>query len=56
VPAETRAQILAAKQPSLDRWAVRLLTAPSLQAVLGASTRRAKKTVRPRRTTRSARA
>jgi predicted transposase YdaD len=56
VPAETREQILAAKQPSLDRWAVRVLTAPSLQAVLSGSTARARKTARPRRASRAARA
>jgi hypothetical protein len=35
VPAEVEARILAAKKPALDRWAIRVLTAPSLQAVLG---------------------
>jgi hypothetical protein len=56
VPPDVKAQILAAKQPTLDRWALRVLTAPSLQAVFGASTSRSKKTARPRRTTRTARA
>lgn len=56
VPAETKAQILAAKQPTLDRWALRVLTAPSLQAVLGASSSRRKKTAHPRKATRAARA
>jgi predicted transposase YdaD len=57
VPKATRAQILAAKEAALDRWALRVLTAPSLQAVLAASTPRAKKKTAPaRRATRPARA
>jgi hypothetical protein len=56
VPTEAKAQVLAAKQPTLDRWALRVLTAPSLQAVLGASTHRSTKTAHPRRSTRAARA
>ncbi len=56
VPAEAKAQILAAKQPSLDRWALRVLTAPSLDAVLGAAKARPTKTAPARKTTRAARA
>ncbi len=56
VPAKAKAQVLAAKAPALDRWALRVLTAPSLQAVLGASKARARKTAPARRNTRAARA
>ncbi len=57
VPAEAKAQILAAKQPALDRWALRVLTAPSLQAVLGAAAKaRPSKTARKRTPGRAARA
>jgi hypothetical protein len=54
VPAEAKAQVLAAKQPALDRWALRVLTAPSLRAVLGPRTRPPKKTAPARRATRAA--
>ena len=55
VPAEAKAQVLAAQQPALDRWALRVLTAPSLQAVLGPRTPRPKKKTAPaRRATRAA--
>lgn len=53
VPAEAKAQVLAAKEPALDRWALRVLTAPSLDAVLGAATTRAKKPAPARRATRA---
>jgi hypothetical protein len=59
VSAEAKAQVLAAKQPALERWALRVLTASSLQAVLGSHTHRAKKTAparSARRTTRAAHA
>jgi predicted transposase YdaD len=56
VPAEAKAQVLAAKEPALDRWAVRVLTARSLQAVLGAPASRAKKPAPARRASRAARA
>jgi hypothetical protein len=56
VPAEAKAQILAAKEPALARWSLRVLTEPSLQAVLGATMTRAKKAAPARRATRSARA
>ena len=56
VPAEAKAQVLAAKQPTLDRWAVRVLNAPSLQAVLGASMPRSKTTTHPRKPMRAAHA
>ena len=50
VPAEVKAQILAAKQPALDRWALRVLTAPSLQAVFGATKARPTRAASARRT------
>jgi hypothetical protein len=58
VPAVVKAQVLAAKQPALDRWALRVLTAPSLQAVLGTPKARPTKTAPApaRKTTRAARA
>lgn len=55
VPADAKAQILAARQPALDRWALRVLTAPSLQAVLAPSKARPT-TARARRPSRAARA
>jgi hypothetical protein len=56
VPADAKAKVLAATPQTLDRWALRALTAASLQAVLGTSAPPLKKTARPRRTTRTARA
>jgi predicted transposase YdaD len=56
VPANTKAQVLAAKQPTLDRWAERLLTASSLQAVFRTATPPPKTTARPRKSSRAARA
>jgi predicted transposase YdaD len=56
VPAEAKAQVLAAKAPTLNRWALRVLTARSLQAVLGAPSTRTKKAASTRRGTRAARA
>jgi hypothetical protein len=38
VPAEAKARILAATEPTLARWSLRVLTAPTLEAVLGAAT------------------
>jgi hypothetical protein len=55
VPAEAKAQVLGAKQPALDRWALRVLTAPSLQAVLGAAKARPTKTAPARKPSRAAR-
>ncbi|MFO0729366.1 MAG: Rpn family recombination-promoting nuclease/putative transposase, partial [Myxococcota bacterium] len=55
VPAAAKAQILAAKQPALDRWAIRVLTEPSLEAVLGATKARPAKTAPSRKTSRAAR-
>ena len=50
VPAEAKARILAAKKPTLTRWSLRLLSAPTLEAVLsGTSTRVAKKASPARR-------
>jgi hypothetical protein len=34
VPAEAKARILAAKEAQLERWSIRVLTAPTLEAVL----------------------
>ena len=56
VPAEAKTRIRAAKQPTLVRWALRVLTAPSLDAVLGAAKARSTKTAPARRTTRTTRA
>ncbi len=55
VPAEAKAQILAADEPALARWSLRVLTEPSLQAVLGASTSRAKRAGAARRPVRGGR-
>jgi hypothetical protein len=55
VPAEVEALVLAAKQPTLDRWALRVLTAPSLQAVLGPARGRSAKRTTARRSGRLAR-
>ncbi len=58
VPAEAKAQmqILAATEPALARWSLRVLTEPSLQAVIGAPTSRAKRAEAARRPVRGARA
>jgi predicted transposase/invertase (TIGR01784 family) len=45
VPAEAKARILGATGPALARWTLRVLTAPTLEAVLGRDTT-AKKTAR----------
>ena len=51
VPADVRERILAATEPMLTRWSVRLLTAPTLAAVLGSATtaKPAKKRASPAR-------
>ncbi len=41
VPAEAKARILAAKEPALARWSVRVLSAPTLEAVLDDRPRKA---------------
>jgi predicted transposase YdaD len=56
VPAEAKARVMAANEATLDRWALRVLTAPSLQAVLGGPASDAKKAAPARRATRAARA
>ena len=38
VPADARERILAATEPMLTRWSLRVLTAPTLAAVLGSAT------------------
>jgi hypothetical protein len=50
VPATVRERILAAGNPTLARWSLRVLTAPTLDAVLEdvPSPRPAKKTATPR--------
>jgi hypothetical protein len=45
VPAEAKARIVGATWPALVRWTLRVLTAPTLEAVLGRDTT-AKKTAR----------
>jgi predicted transposase YdaD len=45
VPAEAKARILGATEPTLARWSLRVLTEPTLEAVLG-RTSTAKKTIR----------
>jgi predicted transposase YdaD len=53
VPAEAKARIMTASEPTLARWAIRVLTAPTLEAVFSRSTsKKAKKTTPPRRPTR----
>jgi hypothetical protein len=50
VPAETKAQILAATEATLARWSLRVLTAPTLAAALdSAATKPAKKAAPTRR-------
>jgi hypothetical protein len=54
VPAEARARILGATEPMLARWSLRVLTAPTLEAVLGRGTvakKSAKKPAPPARRT-----
>ena len=41
VPAETKARVLAAKEPTLARWSLQVLTAPTLAAVLDAKAKKA---------------
>jgi predicted transposase YdaD len=43
VPAEVKVRVLAAKEPTLARWSLRVLTAPTLEAVLGGTTPKAAK-------------
>ena len=38
VPADAKERILAATEPMLTRWSLRVLTAPTLAAVLGSAT------------------
>ena len=45
VPAEAKARILAATEPMLTRWSLQVLTAPTLEAVLGGG-KAAKKAVK----------
>jgi hypothetical protein len=51
VPAEARERIFAATEPMLRRWSLRVLTAPTLAAVLGSATtaKPAKKRASPAR-------
>jgi hypothetical protein len=51
VPADVRERILAATEPMLTRWSLRVLTAPTLAAVLGGGTtaKTAKKRASPAR-------
>jgi hypothetical protein len=59
VPATAKALVLAADEAVLARWTLRVLTAPTLDAVLDGSTKKpkmAKRTARTRKTTRAARA
>ncbi len=41
VPAEAKARVLAASEATLARWALRVLTAPTLEAVLDGRPRKA---------------
>lgn len=41
VPAEAKAKILAANEATLTRWGLRVLSEPTLEAVLGARTKKA---------------
>lgn len=59
VPAAVKARITAADEATLTRWSLRVLTAPTLSAVLDEPTRKArtaKKTTPARKRTRTARA
>jgi hypothetical protein len=47
VPAETRARILAANEATVTRWSIRVLTAPTLEAVLRSPSGRAVKKAAP---------
>ena len=47
VPADARERILAATEPMLKRWSLRVLTAPTLAAVLDGKTKSAASTRRP---------
>ena len=47
VPADARARILAAKEATLARWSLRVLTAPTLDAVLGGKAKKAAPARRP---------
>jgi hypothetical protein len=57
VPAAVKARVLAADEAALARWLLRVLTAPTLDAVLDGSATKAKaakKTAPARKTTRAA--
>jgi hypothetical protein len=47
VPAEAKARVLAATEPTLARWSLRVLTAPTLEAVLGGGTTAKKAAKKP---------
>ena len=47
VPADAKARILAAKEATLARWSLRVLTAPTLDAVLGGKAKKAAPARRP---------
>ena len=47
VPADIKAKILAAKEPTLARWSLQVLTAPTLDAVLGATAKKPAPARRP---------
>jgi hypothetical protein len=46
VPAEAKARILGATEPTLARWSLRVLTAPTLEAVLGPAKKSTRKTTK----------
>jgi predicted transposase YdaD len=47
VPAEVKERILAAKEATLTRWSLRVLTAPTLEAVLDSKAKKAASVRRP---------
>jgi hypothetical protein len=50
VPTEAKERVLAAKQATLERWTLRVLTAPTLEAVLDERPKKAAPTRRRART------
>jgi hypothetical protein len=47
VPADAKARVLAAKEATLTRWSLRVLTAPTLEAVLDGKAKKAAPARRP---------
>ena len=47
VPADAKARVLAAKEATLARWSLRVLTAPTLEAVLDGKAKKAAPARRP---------